>query len=183
MHPSVIRGFSASDLSRSELGGKSARGEHFEVRSEDIWSQSVLAAWFICKLERKKISPNHRLCRCMSVLLTNSRPLLAPQAARLSPTWSHSVLTTHSPVSLAQVFVFSPNVQVSLCSGAAQFDNSQRANTAEEINEMVFVGCTVSHQLRRTSQPGGEVLAALNHPNSSSGTCNHTFKAQKLKPL
>lgn len=131
----------------------------------------------------KKISPYHRLCRCMSVLLTNSRPLLAPQAAHLSPTWSHSVLTTHSPVSLPQVFVFSPNIQVSLCSGAAQFDNSQRANTAEEINEMVFVGCTASHQLRRTSQPGGEVLAALNHPSSSSGTCNHTFKAQKLKPL
>lgn len=133
--------------------------------------------------EKKSVLITGCVVRCMSVLLTNSRPLLAPQAAHLSPTWSHSVLTTHSPVSLAQVFVFSPNVQVSLCSGAAQFDNSQRANTAEEINEMVFVGCTASHQLRRTSQPRGEVLAALNHPSSSSGTCNHTFKAQKLKPL
>lgn len=115
--------------------------------------------------------------RCVSVLLIVLRPLLAPQAAHLSPTWSRSVLTTHSPVSLAQGFASSPNVQVSLHWGPAQVTNSQRANTAGKTNEMVSLGwvrwsgwCTASHRLSRTSQPGGKVLATLDHSSSSSGT-------------
>ena len=42
--------------------------------------------------------------RHVSGLLVDLRTVLVPRAAYLSPTWSHSMLTMHNPVTLAQGF-------------------------------------------------------------------------------
>jgi len=81
------------------------------LSSDEFWSYSILPVLFMHLItnsrwkEKKSVLATGCIVRHMSRLLADLRtPLVMPPNAYLSPKWSHSTLTMHSPVSLAQGF-------------------------------------------------------------------------------
>lgn len=72
----------SNQRSASGLGGEIARGDHFEVKSRDIWSQSILPALFMHLIANadwiEKVSPYAKLCMCPCSSLPAFRALLMP---------------------------------------------------------------------------------------------------------